>query len=136
MLKSFFDRLFSRRDETEELLMQQFGFLIDVYGFHYCKTDLGNYVDENGKLLFYGPYTAYSFYSDSICLNILYLEQREDYNVTITNTYQADAKYLQNGTPVSDYYAYHLDEFADRIREAMMHNEALSAFDHKGRPVK
>lgn len=131
MLKSFFDQLFSRMDETEELLMQQFGFLVDVYGFQYCKTDLGNYVDENGKLLFYGPYFAFSFYNDSFSLNILYLEQRKEYRITITESYCSEQAYIHHGIPVPEQYAEHLEEFSSELKNALETGVGIPVGEYK-----
>ncbi len=126
MLKSIMNKMFSRKDETEERIKQLFGFLTEEYGFQYSRTDLGNYTDRNGKLLFYGPYIAYSFYNSHFCLNILYLEQREEYSVTVTQAFRPDGKYMEAGSAVSDYYACHLASLAAAVRAALDQSPVLT----------
>ena len=117
-----------RRPEnpTEERILVLFGFLTEEYGFQYRRTDLGDYTDRNGKLLFCGPYLAYSFYNPRFCLNILYLEQREDFSVTVTEAFCPDGKALEAGAAVSDYYAYHLASLAAAVRAALEQNPELT----------
>ena len=114
-MKSFFFHTHRPKDPTEERIRALFGFLTEDYDFQYRRTDLGNYTDRNGKLLFCGPYLAYSFYNSRFCLNILYLEQREDYSVTVTEAFCPDGKALEAGAALSDYYAYHLPPLRRRF---------------------
>ena len=81
----------------EERLKHYFAFLFDDYGFVLKKHELGNAVDKNGKFFFYGPLTAYCMYNDDVCLNILYLAQRQDYDLYITEKYDPDQIYIRNG---------------------------------------
>ncbi len=119
MLRSFFHLKHRSKDPTEERIRALFGFLTEDYDFQYRRTDLGNYTDRNGKLLFCGPYLAYSFYNSRFCLNILYLEQREDYSVTVTEAFCPDGKALEAGAALSDYYAYHLASLAAAVRAVL-----------------
>ena len=50
-------------DETYSI-MEHFSFLVKDYNFKFDKIALGDMRDENGKLLFYGPFNCYSFYSE------------------------------------------------------------------------
>ena len=126
MLKSLFLSKRRPKDPTEDRILSLFGFLAVELGFQYRRTDLGNYTDRNGKLLFCGPYLAYSFYNPRFCLNILYLEQREDYCVTVTETFSPDRKALETGSAVSDNYAYHLVSLASAVRAALEQNPELT----------
>ena len=76
--------------------------------------------------MFCGPYLAYSFYNPRFCLNILYLEQREDFSVTVTEAFCPDGKALEAGAAVSDYYAYHLASLAAAVRAALEQNPELT----------
>lgn len=126
MLRFFLRKRPICRDEAEERLLSLFSFLTETYGFHYCRTDLGNYTDRNGKLLFYGPYIAYSFYNTRFCLNILYLEQRDEYRVTVTQDFCPDGKYMEAGCAVSDYYASYLVSLAAAVSAALKRRPALT----------
>ena len=126
MLKISFHKRPVRRDAVEERILSLFGILTGTYGFQYSRTDLGNYTDRNGKLLFYGPYFAYSFYNAHFCLNILYLEQRDEYSVTVTQDFCPDGKYMEAGTAVSDYYACHLASLAAAVRAALDQSPELT----------
>ena len=126
MLRSFFHLKHRPQDPTEERILALFGFLAEEHGFQYRRTDLGNYTDRNGKLLFCGPYLAYSFYNSRFCLNILYLEQREDYSVTVTEAFCPDGKALEAGAALSDYYAYHLASLAAAVRTVLDHSPELT----------
>ncbi len=125
-MKSFFFHTHRPKDPTEERILALFGFLTEDYDFQYRRTDLGNYTDRNGKLLFCGPYLAYSFYNSRFCLNILYLEQREDYGVTVTEAFCPDGKALEAGAALSDYYAYHLASLAAAVRAVLRQNPELT----------
>jgi len=126
VLRFFFHLKHRHKDPTEERLLALFGFLTEEYGFQYCRTNLGNYTDRKGKLLFYGPYIAYSFYNAHFCLNILYLEQRDDYSVTVTQAFRPDGKNMEAGSAVSDYYAYHLASLAAAVQAALDQSPELT----------
>lgn len=106
-------------DKVEEEIQSIFSFLFRHYGFSYTKHNLGNLVDANGKLIFYGPLNAYCIYNSDVCINILHLVQRDDYWIRITQECKSDQTYIRNGTPVSDIFAYHLDQFALEIRKSI-----------------
>lgn len=125
-VKSFFSHTRRPKDPTEDRILRLFGFLTEEHGFQYRRTDLGDYTDRNGKLLFCGPYLAYSFYNPRFCLNILYLEQREDYSVTVTEAFCPDGKAPETGSAVSDYYAYHLASLAAAVRAELEQNPELT----------
>ena len=72
-------------DKTELKIKELFQFLLDDYGLSYTKTDLGDLVDKNGKIIFYGPLNAYQIYNDNLCINIVNLVQRGDYDIYITD---------------------------------------------------
>ena len=40
--------------------------------------------DDEGKLIFYGPLVCYSFSNENICINFMYLFQRQDWYIIIT----------------------------------------------------
>ena len=115
-------------DETEEKLLKLFDFLLNNYGFAYSKEALGNAVDKNGKFVFYGPLTAYQFYNSNVCINILHLVQRDDYNIFITDEKSTDQVYIQNGTEVSSHLAYNLPLFAKEIEESVLNGGELYGY--------
>lgn len=103
-------------DENVPKIRELFSFLIEDYGFSFATEDLGNAVDKTGKFFFYGPLRLYCLYNERVCINILYLEQRQDYEIYITDTYRCDQVYIRNGTRLDDHFAYHLDRFAEVVR--------------------
>ena len=107
-------------DKTEEKLLKLFDSLLNNYGFAYSKEKLGNAVDKNGKLIFYGPLNAYQFYNSNVCISILHLVQRDDYNVFITDKKSADQVYIKNGVEVPSYLAYDLSLFAKEIEVSIL----------------
>lgn len=107
-------------DKVEERVRELFDFLLKNYGFLYSKENLGNAMDKNGKFIFYGPLTAYQFYNNNVCINILHLVQRDDYNVYITNKKSTDQAFIINGTEVPACLAYNLPLFAKKIEESIL----------------
>lgn len=109
-------------DKNEKTILELFGFMIDDYGFSYTKNDLGNAVDKDGHFVFYGPLDSYHIYNDKLCINILYLVQRQDYNIYITNAYSTNQVYLRNGTEVPSHLAYNLPLFASEVKTSIMND--------------
>ena len=87
-------------DKIEERLLSLFVFLLNTYGFSYSKEELGNAVDKSGKFIFYGPLNAYQFYNEKMCINILHLVQRDDYNAYINDKKSADQVFIINGIEI------------------------------------
>lgn len=114
----WFSRL--RTDPMENRLRRIFYFLLNDYGFHFDKSDLGNVVNKDGEFVFYGPLLAYCLYNDNICFNILLLVQRQDCEIYITESHKNDQIYIRNGTRVSDVLAYDLDRFAVEVKNAII----------------
>lgn len=111
-------RYSNRKDE--EKLKLSFSFLLEKYGFKFAKNDLGNAVDKSGKFFFYGPVYCYSIYNENICLNIINLVQRQEYDLYVTREYRADQVYIRNG--VYGYPAYNADNFAvlaEQVKQAI-----------------
>lgn len=106
-------------DENVPRIRELFSFLIEDYGFSFVAEDLGDAVDRDGKFFFYGPLKAYCIYNESVCINILYLEQRQDYEIFITDSYKSDQVYIRNGARIDDFFAYHLDRYADELRSSI-----------------
>ena len=120
MLKRFFEKFRTSEDKTEKTLKSLFDFLLNDYGFHFAKGDLGNAVDKSGKFFFYGPLNAYYIYNKNVCINVLYLVQRQDYYIYITDTHKEDQIYIKNGIAVSDDLAYDLKRFADEVKHGVV----------------
>lgn len=109
-------------DKNEEALKELFGFLLDDYGFHFAKCDLGNAVDKSGRFFFYGPLDAYFIYNKMVCINVLYLVQRQDCNIYITDIYKADQVHIRNGIEVPSHLAYDLNDFADKVKKSVIND--------------
>ena len=115
-------------DKIEERLLALFDFLLNNYGFSYSKEELGNAVDKDGKFFFYGPLNAYQFYNKEICISILHLAQRDDYNVYITDKKSDDQVYIKNGIEMPSYLAYDLPLFAKEIKESILNYGELYGY--------
>ena len=115
-------------DRIEKMLLERFDFLINKYGFTYFKYNLGNYTDENGKLLFYGPYNAYQFFTSEVCLNILYLVQRDDFEVYITKKQYQDQLYIRKGTKVPAGMQNNMVWLAAETKTSVQNNGELFGF--------
>lgn len=114
------DKLFrSGPDEIAERIRELFAFLIEEHGFSFLAENLGDAVDRAGKFEFYGPLRAYVLCHEHVCINILYLVQREDYEIFITDVWKKDQVYIRNGTRIDDFYAYHLDRYADEVKASI-----------------
>ena len=95
-------------DKTELRIKELFQFLFDDYGFSYAKTDLGKLVDKSGKIIFYGPLYAYQLYNENLCINIVKLVQRGDYDIYITEKASDDQHYIFDGIHLPSNLAYDL----------------------------
>ena len=115
-------------DPVEEQLLELFDFLLSEQGFSYSKQELGDAVDENCKLLFYGPLTAYQFHNDHVCMTITHLVQRDDFCVYITEQKSTDQVYLQKGTVVPSRLAYNFPALAVEIKSLI--SECGEIFGH------
>lgn len=124
------------RDEFEDGIKSAFTPLFEEYGFRFAKTDLGNAVDRNGKFVFYGPLNAYFIYNDDVCINMLYLMQRQEWSVFITKEYKEDQVYIINGTAVPEYLYAHNFEGDFRPFAAMIRSEIASGGSFCGYKIK
>ena len=116
-------------DKIEERLLSLFDFLLNTYGFSYSKEELGNAVDKNGKFIFYGPLNAYQFYNENLCINILHLVQRDDYNVYITDKKSTDQVFIINGIEIPSELAYNLPLLAKEIEESILNYGTLYGYN-------
>lgn len=110
----------SSPDETKELILKLFDFLINNYGFEFAKEKLGDARDQSGKFFFHGPLNVYQIYNDNVCINILHLVQRDDYNVYITDRKSIDQVYIRSGIEVPSHLAYDFPLLAREIRESVL----------------
>ena len=120
MFKWIADLFKPTHDKTEERLLALFDFLLINYSFSYSKEALGDAVDKEGNFIFYGPLNAYQFYNKNICISILHLVQRDDYNVYITDKKSADQVFIKNGTEIPSELAYNLPSLADEVKQAVL----------------
>lgn len=119
-------RLYKRPvDSTELRIKELFHFLFDDYGFTYLKTDLGNLVDNNGKLIFYGPLYAYQIYNDVLCINIVHLVQRGDYDIYITEKQSVDQHYIFGGMSLPSHLAYDLSLCASQLKAELINSKTI-----------
>ena len=107
-------------DKVEETLLELFDFLISDYGFEYKKEMLGDAIDKGGKFFFCGPLNAYQFYNENVCIHILHLVQRDDYDVYITDKKSVDQVYIRNGIEVPSRFAYHFPLLAREVKESVL----------------
>ncbi len=112
-------------DKTELRIKELFCFLFDDFGFSYIKTDLGNLVDKNGKLIFYGPLYAYQIYNDNLCINFVNLVQRADYDLYITEKQSVDQQYIFDGIHLPSNLAYNLPLFASQIKVELLNSKTI-----------
>lgn len=115
-------------NKIEEQLLVLFAFLLNNYGFSYSKEELGDAVDKSGKLIFYGPLNAYQFYNENICISILHLVQRDDYNVYITDKKSVDQVFIINGTELPSKLAYNLPLLAKEIEHSISNHGELYGY--------
>ena len=112
----------SKQDPIEIELKYEFNYLVNDYNFSFAKKDIGNAVDKDGKFFFYGPVICYQFFNDKVCINILNLVQRQDFDIYITQEHELDQKSIRNGICGSDYHAYHFLCFACDVRQSIETN--------------
>ncbi len=132
----FLSKLFNKKNkrhkkiccDEEAYLMKFLEFLISEYGFRFSKKDLGNAVDENGKLWFYGPYNCYYFYNENICINILNLAQRQDWYIYITKDVLSDQNQIEKGTEIPSKYCYNLELLATEIKNEIETHNTIFGF--------
>lgn len=122
MPKSLSGLFKSPHDETEESLLKELDFLLKDCGFSYSKEDLGNATDKKGRFKFYGPLYAYQFYNDGACINILYLVQRQEFDVYVTEEKSANQTYIRSGTEIPSELAYNLPLLAMQIKDSILNN--------------
>lgn len=115
-------------DKIEEQLLTLFDFLIHNNGFSYSKEELGNAVDKNGNFIYYGPLNAYQFYRENICISILHLVQRDDYNVYLSDKKSVDQLFIINGTEVPSELAYNLPLLAKEIKQAVLNHSEFYGY--------
>jgi len=111
--------------DKEAPLIQHFGFLLTVYGFRFHKEDLGDMVDEDGKMLFYGPYNHYCFYNEKVCIHFLHLVQRQDWYIYITREFISDQNLIEKGIAVPGELCYNMPLLASRLREELSEKRSV-----------
>lgn len=111
--------------DEEKRLMKYFSFLLTEYQFKFDKLELGDMVDENGKLWFYGPYNCYYFYNDKVCINFMNLVQRQDWNVYITHEVFSDQNLIKKGEAVPGELCYNWLLLASVIKEELVKNNSI-----------
>ena len=111
-------------DEVKNL-MEYFAFLLIDYKFKFDKLEFGNMVDENGKLLFYGPYNCYYFYNEKICINFMNLVQRQDWYVYITEEVLSDQNLIRKGKEVPTELCYNWSLFASVLKDEIARKNSI-----------
>ena len=106
-------------------LRKFFDFLIFDYGFKFSKVNLGNMTDDEGKLIFYGPLVCYSFSNENICINFMYLFQRQDWYIRITKELSDDQIYIRKGQKVEEKYCYNFGLLAAVIKSDIVQNNEI-----------
>ena len=114
--------------DEEKMLMKHFDFLINDYGFKFDKLNLGNMVNENGKLIFYGPYNCYYFYNNKICINFINLVQRQDWEIYITQYISADQNFIKKGRDLPGY-CYKMPLMASVIKKELEEKKTILGFN-------
>ena len=111
--------------DEEKRLMKYFSFLLTEYQFKFDKLELGDMVDENGKLWFYGPYNCYYFYNDKVCINFINLVQRQDWEVYITHEVLSDQNLIKKGEEVPGKLCYNWVLLVSVIKEELANNNSF-----------
>jgi len=114
-----------RPDSVEIKIKELFRFLFDQYGFSYTKADLGDLCGKDGKLLFYGPLYAYQMFCDILCINVVYLVQRGDFDIYLTAKPSAKQQYIFDGIRLPSELAYDLPRFASEIRSELLRSGTI-----------
>lgn len=99
--------------------------MFDYYSFSFAKVDLGNLVDKNEKIIFYGPLIAYQIYNDNLCINIVNLVQRGDFDIYITEKASVDQHYIFDGLMLPSNLAYDLPLFASQVKSELSSNKTI-----------
>ncbi len=105
--------------DDEKIIKQAFAYLFNEYGFTYIKTNLGDAYDAEGRFFFYGPVYAHSIYNNDICINVLNLVQRQDYDLFITDKYLSNQVYIRQGKHIADWNM-NLADLSDTIRQSLL----------------
>lgn len=105
--------------------MKYFAFLLTEYNFKFDKLELGDWVDENVKRLFYGPYNCYYFYNEKICINFMNLVQRQDWGVFIANEVISDQTIIRKGKKVPSNLCYNWSLFASTIKSEIKNSNSI-----------
>ena len=111
--------------DEEKDLMNYFSFLLTEYNFKFDKLDLGDLVDEDGKLWFYGPYNCYYFNNDKVCINFMNLVQRQDWYIYVTSEVLADQNLIMKGKAVRGELCYNWSLLASVMKEELANNKSL-----------
>ena len=112
-------------DRTEIGIREQFQFMFVDYGFSFDKVDLGNLVDKNGKVIFYGPLIAYQIYNENLCINIVNLVQRGDFDIYITEKVSDDQHYIFDGLSLPSNLAYNRPLFANQVKSELLSSKTI-----------
>ena len=105
--------------------MKYFSFLLTEYNFRFDKLELGDMVDETGKLWFYGPYNCYYFYNDKVCINFMNLVQRQEWYIYITKEVLDDQNLIKKGKEPPEELWYNWAMFASVIKEELAKSNSL-----------
>ena len=111
--------------DEERKIMKHFSFMLTEYKFKFDKLELGDMVDENGKLWFYGPYNCYYLYNDKVCINFLNLVQRQDWNIYITEEILSDQNLIKKGVEVPGRLCYNWPQLASEIKEEIKNSNSI-----------
>lgn len=111
--------------DEEKKLMKYFSFLLTEYQFKFDKLELGDMVDEDGKLWFYGPYNCYYFYKDKVCINFMNLVQRQDWEVYITHEVLSDQNLIKKGKEIPGNLCYNWLLLASAIKDELAKNNSI-----------
>lgn len=129
-LKRMYDN-YTIHNDDQESLQNLLWFLFNEYDFKFAKNNLGNAVNKNGKFFYYGPVYSYSIYNSDVCINILHLVQRDEYQLFITDEYRVDQVYIRNGVEETSFYAGDFLIISKYIKQSI--NSSSTVF---GRSVK
>ena len=107
------------RSKDEAEIKRLFVFLISEHNFEFSKAELGDAVDASGRFFFYGPVYSYALWNGKVCINILELVQRQDYNIYITKELTQHQPTIRSGIAVDGYDCYHWEAFAAKIKKEL-----------------
>lgn len=106
-------------------LMKHLSFLLSEYNFKFDKYNLGDLVNENGKIWYYGPYNCYYFYNGNLCISILNLTQRQDWNIYINTEVLSDQNLIKKGKELPAELCYNLPLLAKVIKEELAASRSI-----------